>query len=210
MEEQLTGVLNLSLRALDADTDLMLRFQAGEAGCFDQLVTRHRRGLLSFIGRMVQDSAISEELAQETFLRVYLNRDRYTPKAKFTTWLYRIASHLALNHLRDHRHDRRTESLDEPDEEGRTSSQDFSDQRPGVEARLLDEERQALIRRAITQLPERQRAAVIMHKYQGLGYQEIGGALELSESATKSLLFRAYETLRKELRPLLQNGEVLS
>lgn len=210
MEEQLTGVLNLDLRALDADTELMLRFQAGEAACFDQLVTRHRRGVLNFIGRMVQDSAIGEELAQETFLRVYLSRDRYTPKAKFTTWLYRIASHLALNHLRDHKHDRRTESLDETDEEGHTPVQEFSDQRPGAEARLLEEERQAFIRRAIAKLPERQRAAVIMHKYQGLGYQEIGGALELSESATKSLLFRAYETLRKELRPLLQNGEVLS
>jgi RNA polymerase sigma-70 factor (ECF subfamily) len=210
VEEQLTGVLNLDLRALDADTELMLRFQAGEAECFDQLVTRHRRGVLNFIGRMVQDSAIGEELAQETFLRVYLSRDRYTPKAKFTTWLYRIASHLALNHLRDHKHDRRTESLDETDEEGHTPVQEFSDQRPGAEARLLEEERQAFIRRAIAKLPERQRAAVIMHKYQGLGYQEIGGALELSESATKSLLFRAYEALRKELRPLLQNGEVLS
>lgn len=210
MEEQLTGVLNLSLRALDADTDLMLRFQAGEAECFDQLVLRHRRGILSFIDRMVQDSAISEELAQETFLRVYLNRDRYTPKAKFTTWLYRIASHLALNHLRDHKHDRRAESLDESDEEGHTPVREYSDQRPGAEAALLEEERLGLIRQAIARLPERQRVAVIMHKYQGLDYQEIGGALELSESATKSLLFRAYETLRKELRPLLQNGEVPS
>lgn len=210
MEEQLTGVLNLSLRAVDADTELMLRFQAGEAECFDQLVMRHRRGILGFIGRMVGDAAISEELAQETFLRIYLSKDRYTPKAKFTTWLYRIASHLALNHLRDHKHDRRTESLDEPAGEGSASLREFADRRPGVETLLLEEERQAFIRLAIARLPERQRAAVIMHKYQGLGYQEIGGALELSESATKSLLFRAYETLRKELRPLLQNGEVTS
>lgn len=210
MEDRLTGVLNLPLRVLDADTELMLRFQAGEVECFDQLVTRHRRSLLNFLGRMVHDSAISEELAQETFLRVYLSKDRYTPKAKFTTWMYRIATHLALNHLRDHRHDRRTESLDEPNEEGNAPVRELTDHHPGAETRLLEEERQAFIRRAIAQLPERQRAAVIMHKYQGLGYQEIGGALGLSESATKSLLFRAYETLRKELRPLLQSGEVTS
>lgn len=208
MEEQLTGVLNLPLRALDADTELMLRFQAGEAECFDQLVTRHRRGVLHFVDRMVQDSAISEELAQEAFLRVYLSRDRYTPKAKFTTWLYRIASHLALNHLRDHKHDRHTDSLDEPDEDGQSPGREIPDRRPGAERRLLEAERQDFIRSAIARLPERQRLAVILHKYQGLGYQEISGTLELSESATKSLLFRAYETLRRELRPLLRSDEV--
>lgn len=177
----------------------MLRFQAGEAACFDELVARLRRPLLHYLGRMVQNLAVGEELAQETFLRVYLARRRYAPRARFTTWLYRIATRLALNHLRDHRHQKRTDSLDEPyGEDGRAWELPTGD--PGAEAELVARERRAAIRRVVEALPERQRAAVLMHKYQEMDYKEIGAVLRLSESATKSLLFRAYETLRRELR----------
>lgn len=180
----------------------MLRFQAGEADCFESLVARYRKPLLGYVYRMVQNAAWSEEIAQEAFLRVYLHRGRYEPQARFSTWLYRIATHLALNHLRDHRHDRRAASLDAPVGESE-APREFADARPSCEQELLEEEKRARIRATIGRLPERQRAAVVMHKYQGLDYAEIAATLRLSESATKSLLFRAYESLRRDLRDLL-------
>lgn len=204
VEGQLTRVMSAGTQTLsvDADAQLMLRFQAGEGACFDGLVLRHRKPLHHFIYRMVQNAGVAEELTQDAFLRVYLSRERYTVEARFTTWLYRIATHLTLNYLRDHRHEKRAESLDDPGPDG-DLQRELPDRRPGAEAGMLKEERLARVRRAVAGLPERQRSAVLMHKYQGLDYHEIGQALRLSESATKSLLFRAYEALRAELSSLL-------
>jgi len=150
---------------------------------------------------MTHNQAIAEELAQEVFLRVYRSRSSYQAEAKFSTWLYRIATNLAVNHARDTRSERMAPSvnLDEPDPETGTTP-DVADATPNVEAGILREERLAAIRKHVMALPERQRVAVLMHKYQGLDYKEIGNVLKLSESATKSLLFRAYETLRDRLK----------
>jgi len=202
----LTAILDASVRVLDADAELMLRFQAGEASCFDELVGRYRKPLLGFVYRMVGDRDASEEILQEVFLRVYLHRARYQPTARFSTWVYRIASHLALNHRRDHRREERMERLDEPVGE-EAAPRELADQRLNAEQVLLRASEEAVrrgrVREAVTGLPGRQRVAVILHKYQGLDYEEIAGALELSASATKSLLFRAYERLRRELKDLL-------
>ncbi len=190
----------------DADTELMLRFQAGEDACFDQLVARFQRPLLGFVYRMVRNQAASEELLQEAFLRVYQHRLRYRPQARFSTWMYQIAGRLALNYLRDHRRDRLSDSLDDRADDDALPLQ-VADHRPTAEQVLVAASalalRAARVRDAVTALPERQRAAVILHKYQGQSYAAIGAALGLSESATKSLLFRAYETLRRELKDLL-------
>lgn len=206
MGAELTAILDASLRVLDPDTELMLRFQAGEAICFEELVHRYQKPLLGFVYRMVRDMAAGEELIQEAFLRVYQHRERYRPEARFSTWVYRIANHLALNYLRDHRKDRNATSLDEPAEDGEMRME-LADFRPNAEQGLVAESaetmRRARVRDAIGTLPGRQRAAVIMHKYQGLDYDEIAGALELSASATKSLLFRAYESLRRDLQDLV-------
>lgn len=206
MGAELTAILDASVRVLDADTALMLRFQAGEAGCYDELVARFQSPLLGFVYRLVHDRAASEEILQEAFLRVYLHRTRYQPQARFSTWLYRIANHLALNYLRDHRRERLHDSLDAtPDDD--SAPLELPDRRPNPEqvlvATSLERQRCGRIRSAIAALPVRQRSAVVMHKYQGLDYDEIAGALELSPSATKSLLFRAYESLRRELKDLL-------
>jgi RNA polymerase sigma-70 factor (ECF subfamily) len=150
---------------------------------------------------MVRNEAVAEELAQEVFLRVYRSRQSYRAEAKFTTWLYRIATNLAVNHARDNRHERaaRNVYLDAPDEETGTMP-DVADDKPLAEERLLREERMKAIRTHVMALPERQRMAVLMHKYQGMDYREIGEVLRQSESATKSLLFRAYQTLRDKLK----------
>jgi RNA polymerase sigma-70 factor (ECF subfamily) len=186
------------------DAEVMLRVKAGDDAAFNYLIEKYRRPIISFMYRMVHNSAIAEELAQEVFLRVYRSREGYAASAKFTTWLYRIATNLAVNHARDHKYERPETkvSLDESDEETGLSI-DVADSTPNVEQKLLRRERLAAIRRHVEALPERQRMAVVMHKYQNMDYHQIAGVLQLSESATKSLLFRAYETLREKLKDFI-------
>ncbi len=182
-----------------SDAEVMLRVRAGDDAAFDHLVAKFRRPMVHFMFRMAKNQATAEELAQEVFLRVYRSRESYSAEAKFTTWLYRIASNLAINHARDTKAQRHTASLDEPDDETGLKI-DVADGRATVEQEMLRRERLAAIRKEVEALPERQRVAVLMHKYQGLDYKQIGEVLKLSESATKSLLFRAYETLREKLK----------
>ncbi|MGD0569837.1 MAG: sigma-70 family RNA polymerase sigma factor [Candidatus Sulfotelmatobacter sp.] len=183
------------------DAEVMLRVKAGDQSAFDYLVQKYRRPLVSFMYRMARNTAAAEDLAQEVFLRVYRSRQTYEASAKFTTWLYRIATNLAVNHARDTRHERPevTVSLDEPDEETGTTL-DLADSAITAEEALVRRERMLAIRSKVEALPERQRLAVIMHKYQQMDYKQIADVLKLSESATKSLLFRAYETLRQQLK----------
>src|SRR5579864_1788885 len=183
------------------DADVMLRVKAGDEPAFEYLVQKYRRAMVSFMYRMTHNSAAAEDLAQEVFLRVYRSRTGYEASAKFTTWLYRIATNLAVNYARDTRHEKpeNTLRLDEPDQEtGNTP--DLADNTLTVEQNILRRERMAAIRKHVQDLPERQRTAVVMHKYQGMDYRQIAEVLHLSESATKSLLFRAYETLREKLK----------
>jgi RNA polymerase sigma-70 factor, ECF subfamily len=183
------------------DAEVMLRVKAGDESAFDFLVQKYRRPLVSFMYRMARNSAVAEDLAQEVFLRVYRSRQTYEASAKFTTWLYRIATNLAVNHARDTRKERPevTISLDEPDEDTGTTM-DVRDTTMTVEEKMVRRERLAAIRSKVEVLPERQRLAVIMHKYQQMDYKQIAEVLKLSESATKSLLFRAYESLREQLK----------
>src|SRR6266852_3320328 len=143
---------------------------------------------------MARKDPVGGDLSQEVFLRVYRSRGTYEPTAKFTTWLFRIATHLALNSLRDGKYDRLKDRLD--DDSGEMPARQLSDKRPTVEQAMVYEARMEEIRRAIAILPEKQRAAVLMHKYQEMEYSNIAAVLNCSESAVKSLLFRAYETLR--------------
>lgn len=189
-----------------SDVQLMLDVKAGDDSSFELLLQKYRTPLVSFLYRMVRDQATAEDLAQEVFLRVYRARKKYAPNAKFTTWLFRIATNLALNALRDGRYRRMEVSLDQPEKDEHPVI-DLPDRRPGVEQQLLARDRAALIRRAIQGLPEKQRAAVLLHKYHELDYDEIARILKCSESALKSLLFRAYETLRVQLAPLVTPPE---
>jgi len=184
-----------------SDAAIMLRVAAGDETGFNYLVEKYHRAMIHFLFRMVHNQAVAEELAQEVFLRVYRSRESYRAEAKFTTWLYRIATNLAVNYARDTKHERAAQNvyLDVPDEETGTTPE-VADDEPSVEQRLLRDERMAAIRKHVMALPERQRMAVLMHKYQGLDYRQIGDVLKLSESATKSLLFRAYQTLREKLK----------
>jgi RNA polymerase sigma-70 factor, ECF subfamily len=184
-----------------SDAEIMLRVREGDDSGFEYLIHKYHKPMIHFMFRMVHNQAVAEELAQEVFLRVYRSRQSYRAEAKFTTWLYRIATNLGVNHARDTKYERAAQNvyLDQPDPETGTTP-DVADLTASVEQELVRDERMRAIRQHVLALPERQRAAVLMHKYQGLDYKQIGEVLKLSESATKSLLFRAYQTLRERLK----------
>ncbi len=184
-----------------SDAAIMLRVRDGDDSGFTYLIEKYRKQIIHYMFRMTSNQAVAEELAQEVFLRVYRSRESYRAEAKFTTWLYRIATNLGVNYARDHKHEKAAQNvyLDQPDADTGTTP-DVADSRMNVEEKLMRTERLAGIRAHVMALPERQRQAVLMHKYQEMDYREIGAVLKLSESATKSLLFRAYQTLRERLK----------
>jgi len=192
------------------DVQLMLDVKAGDEQSFELLLRKYRTPLVNFLYRMVRDPAVAEDLAQEVFLRVYRARKEYAPSAKFTTWMFRIATNVALNSVRDNRHRQMETSMDHTVSSGgdEQPAMELPDRTPSVEQQLVAQTRSELILRAIHALPEKQRAAVLLHKYEELDYDEIARILECSESALKSLLFRAYETLRGELAPLVSSVRV--
>src|SRR6266446_5121913 len=146
-----------AIAALEQDAQLMLRVREGDDTSFALLLERHRGPVVHFLYRMVPNQAISEELAQEVFLRVYRSRATYEPTAKFTTWLFRIATHLALNWIRDRRKEKGHESLNEDLLEG--MERQVADRQPNVEQELLYEVKLREVRQAIEVLPTKQRAA---------------------------------------------------
>jgi RNA polymerase sigma-70 factor, ECF subfamily len=185
-----------------SDVQLMLDVKAGDEASFDFLLQKYRSPLVNFLYRMVRDTATAEDLAQEVFLRVYRARKQYTPSAKFTTWLFRIATNLALNSVRDNRYAKLAVPLDAPADED-WAPMELPAPQMRIDEHMVERDRTEFIRRAIASLPEKQRAAVLLHKYEEMDYGEIARILDCSESALKSLLFRAYENLRVQLAPLV-------
>ena len=184
------------------DVQLMLDVKDGDESSFALLLQKYRSPLVNFLFRMVRDTATAEDLAQEVFLRVYRARKQYSPSAKFTTWLFRIATNLALNSVRDNRHHQMEVSLDAPADEDQ-SPMELPAREMRIDEHMVERDRSEFIRRTIAALPEKQRVAVLLHKYEEMDYGEIAKILDCSESALKSLLFRAYETLRVQLAPLV-------
>ncbi len=185
-----------------SDVQLMLDVKAGDELSFELLLKKYRSPLINFLYRMVKDQAAAEDLAQEVFLRIYRARKEYSPTAKFTTWLFRIATNLALNAIRDGRYRQMQISIDTARDEDEPVIE-IAAPESRADDRLIERERNEMIRSAILALPEKQRVAVILHKYQEMDYAQIGKILGCSESALKSLLFRAYETLRVQLALLV-------
>src|SRR5579862_6880033 len=162
MYERVNTDMGGAAAALDYDAELMLRVKDGDGASFGLLLEKHRSAVIHFLYRMVQNHAVSEELAQEVFLRVYRSRANYVPTAKFTTWLFRIATHLALNWIRDGKKEKGQESLDEELLDG--VQRQVAVEQPTVEQSMVYEVKLREIREAIGMLPEKQRAAVMMHK----------------------------------------------
>jgi RNA polymerase sigma-70 factor (ECF subfamily) len=186
-----------------SDVELMLKVKRGDREAFGLLVHRYRKPLINFIYRFTTNPGESEDLAQEVFVRAYQSAAKYEPKAAFSTWLYRIATNVALNYLRDHK-PQLSRSLDSGLESEESAQWlELRDKRALADERLMERERELQIRRALASLPENQRLAVVLTKYQDLSLRDAGVILNCSETAVKSLIFRAYTTLREVLLPVV-------
>ncbi len=190
----------IDITTCDLDTQLMIRVQADDDSSFGMLLNRNRSMVVNYLYRMVANRAVAEELAQDVFVRVYRSRETYEPTARFSTWLYRITTNVALNHFRDEKRSQNDISLDLPG--AALARREASDRAPLIEDRLVREVVMAQIRRAVRSLPARQRAVVVMHKYEEMDYARIAKVLGCTPSAVKALMFRACETLRMRLRSL--------
>lgn len=182
------------------DIRLMGLAAAGDMAAFEQLVERHQRLVIGTVGRMLGTQSDAEDIAQQVFVRVWKNLRRYEPRAKFTTWLLKITRNLVFNELRRRSRHPAVPLQSETDEAERPLKDDHA---VAPDATLLEHELQEAVDAAIARLPETQRMAVILRRYEELSYEEIAEALDQSVSAVKSLLFRARTELRESLKHYL-------
>lgn len=189
-------------RAVDdaEDVRLMQLAGTGDMAAFEQLVERHQRLVIGTVGRMLGSQSDAEDIAQQVFLRVWKNAARYVPQARFTTWLLKITRNLVFNEMRRRSRHPQVPLQPDPEEEERPLKDDHA---VAPDASLLDAELQQAVDAAISQLPDTQRMAVILRRYEELSYEEIAEALDQSVSAVKSLLFRARTELRERLNQYL-------
>jgi RNA polymerase sigma-70 factor (ECF subfamily) len=178
------------------DVSLMQLVGAGDAVAFEELVERHQRLVVGTVARMLGSNSEVEDIAQQVFVRVWRSAKRYVPRAKFTTWLLKITRNLVFNELRRRsRHTQMSLQVESEDEE-----RPIKDERAiAPDASLLEQELQRAIESAIAQLPETQRMAVVLRRYDDLSYEQIANVLDQSVPAVKSLLFRARTELRTRL-----------
>ena len=196
---------------LDPDVRLMLKVRDGNAGAFETLVQKHQNRLVMVLEHLVGDRTQAEDLAQDVFLRVYRARERYVPTAKFSTWLYTITHNVASNSIRKSSRRKEVNLVSSPSgsipvRPLDTMAKDKSNLMP---ARLADQkEMSGIIIDAIQSLGARQRMAMLLSKCEGMSYNEIAEAMELSPQAVKSLLSRARSNLRDTLEPYIKSGRL--
>ncbi len=182
----------------------MLRFRDGDVQAFGDLFVKYRKKIINYCYRFFSNREIAEELAQEVFMNVYKAAPGYRPEAGFSTWLFRIATNVCLNELRKKRYHSTTESLDEPAYGNTGKTRDIPDNTTQPQAILEARERDDRVREAISMLPGKQRAAVLLRTYNGFSYKEIAVQLGSSESGVKSLIFRGRETLKETLQSYIK------
>jgi len=185
----------------DEDVALMLRVKRGDREAFRTLVERYQRPVINIITRSIGDAWEAEDLAQRVFVQVYRTAHRYKPTAKFSTWLFTIVHNTVLNEHR-RRARRRTESLEQLQQPGEDSAgwQPADERSPDPARAAAERELRRKIRAAVEALPDAQRTAVILCRYEGLALEEIARVLRCSVPAVKSLLHRARVTLKEQLR----------
>jgi RNA polymerase sigma-70 factor (ECF subfamily) len=184
----------------DPDLELIRRTARGDEEAFEELVEKHKRPLLNTVYRYIGDPEDAEDLAQEVFVKVWKNASGFKGRSKVSTWLYRIAVNACLNDRRKRKH--RVESLDRMQESGRTP-----------DALVAEEDRESaernrIVREALSELPGRQRMALMLSRFEGRSYKEIAEIMDTSLSSVESLIFRAKEGLARRLLPLRERGEI--
>ena len=196
---------------LDPDVRLMLQVRDGNAVAFESLVEKYQKRLVMVLEHLVSDRAQAEDLAQDVFLRVYRARHRYVPTAKFSTWLYTITHNVASNSIRKSSRRKEVNLVSSPSGSMPvrpldTMAKDKSNLMP---TRLADQKEMAnVIKEAIQSLGPRQRMAMLLSKYEGMSYNEIADAMDLTTQAVKSLLSRARGNLKESLEPYLNSGRL--
>jgi RNA polymerase sigma-70 factor (ECF subfamily) len=190
----------------DPDVQLMLRVQKGDDEAFNQLVQTYQDRLVGLFSHLIGDRESAEDLAQDVFLRIYRSRERYTPTARFSTWLFRIANNVASNSRRAA--GRRKEVPLSVNDSGplgpRPQEKLLADKSALMPARQADKrEMRRIVQEALNELNDRQRMALLLHKFEGMSYEDIAHSMELTTQAVKSLLSRARENLRLKLEPHL-------
>jgi len=186
----------------DPDVQLMLRVVGGDNTAFEKLVARYQDRLIGFFFNLVRDRTSAEDMAQEVFLRIYRSRERYTARARFSTWLFRIAHNLASNQRRGlaRRKEIPLAGSSATEDGNRAEEEILAEKSALMPTRQLDSrEMQDVVRNALEMLNERQKTAVLLHKFEGLSYQDIGEIMDLNVVAVKSLLSRARTKLKEEL-----------
>jgi RNA polymerase sigma-70 factor (ECF subfamily) len=182
------------------DVRLMELVGHGDMLAFEQLVERHQALVAGTVARMLGSNSEVEDIAQQVFIRVWKSAARYTPRAKFTTWLLKITRNLVFNELRRSKRRAHVPMQSDAEAEEIPLKDETS---PAPDASLLEHELQAAIEDAITQLPDTQRMALVLRRYEQLSYDQIAEILDLSVPAVKSLLFRARSELRERLSKYL-------
>jgi len=180
--------------------DLMARIAKGEDDAFEILVNRHQTSVLNLIYRFIGDRTQAKDLAQEVFIRVWQAVGSYQPKAKFTTWIYRITANLCINELKSSRRRKLFQFLRFGEDQENTIEEVLVDASPSPEDLLLSREQSRRISDALQSLPANQRMALVLRRYDNLSYQEIAKILNCSVSAVESLLIRAKRTLQEKLK----------
>jgi RNA polymerase sigma-70 factor (ECF subfamily) len=199
-----------ALGADEQDVAWMMRVRGGDREAFAELVECHQARVVGTVARMLgSDSHEAEDIGQQVFLRVWKSAARYEPTAKFTTWLYTITRNLVFNEMRRRKH-RPVTSLEgvaaASEESGEGAAPQFRDhQAVSPDHALLEGELQQAIAAAVAELPETQRMAIVLRRYEELSYEEIGSVLNLTTPAVKSLLFRARGLLREKLAKYLED-----
>lgn len=186
----------------DPDAELMARVKNGDMTAFHALFDKHKQAVVGFCFRYCGQRAISEELAQEVFLRVFRAAKRYQPKARFSTWLYRIATNVCLNELRRYEYRQQIDSLDRKATDGGAAETEDKD-RPSAEIRLQEQEREELIQHGLSELPDKQRAALLLRIKGEFSYREIAEQLGCTENHVKVLIYRGRQQLKRKLAPLI-------
>jgi RNA polymerase sigma-70 factor (ECF subfamily) len=193
----------------DPDVVLMEKVRDGDLESFDVLFRKHSAAVVSLASKFMRSRDRAEEIAQTAFLQLYRARERYEPRARFLTYLYRITTNVCLNELRRREHSVNIESLDAPIDDGATARAPIADEMSeDPEEHFSGVEIAALVQRVLEQLPSNQRTAFMLGRIEGMSYRDVADTMETSVSAVKSLIFRATSTLRSELGEVM--GQVTS
>jgi RNA polymerase sigma-70 factor, ECF subfamily len=182
------------------DVRLMGLVAGGDTSAFEKVIERHQALVVGTAARMLGSNSDVEDIAQQVFIRVWKSARRYVPRAKFTTWLLKITRNLVFNELRRARRRAQVPLQSDPAAEEIPLKDETN---PAPDASLLEDELQRAIEEAIMQLPESQRMALVLRRYEQLSYEEIAEVLDLSVPAVKSVLFRARTELRSRLSKYL-------